>query len=1033
MRTICCVFLTCWSLFGQVDSKLFDNLSYRFIGPAGMGGRVTDIESIPGSPHIAYVATGGGGLWKTVNAGVTWTPIFERQNTFSIGDIALDPRNPETIWVGTGEANPRNSVSFGDGVYKSTDGGKTWTHMGLEGTERIARIYVHPLDSNIVYVGALGHAFGPHPDRGVYMTTDGGKTWTKTLYIDESHGVADMDIDVSNPNVLFAAMWKFERKPWTFTSGSEQGGIFRSIDAGRTWKKLEKGLPKLLGRVAVKVAPSNPKVVYVLAESKEGTMYKSLDGGDSFTKHSERREIVHRGFYFTDLRVDPLNADRVYALALQVQLSTDGGSTWKEIAKEVHSDMHAMWIDPKEPRNVWLGSDGGPASSVDAGDTWRYHNNIPLAQYYQIFADNRLPFYWLTGGQQDNATWTGPSRNREVKGVANRDWSMITFGDGFYAAGDPDNPDIMLTESQGGRIVRTDLRTGERKGVGPSPRGGLLTDAKYRFNWNTPIVRSPHGKNTYYFAGNVIFQTSDFGKSWEPISPDLTTNDKAKYAPAGGSITQEATTAENNGTVIVLSESPVKAGVIWAATDDGNVNVTFDGGRKWSNVAPKIPGLPAASVMSHVEASRTNERTAYVAAERHMFDDFRPYLFKTTDGGQSFVSIAGDLPAKAYVQVIKEDPKNPQLLYVGTELGLFVSWEGGNKWHPLLMKNMPRVAVHDLLVHPRENDLVVATHGRGIAIFDDASALQQMTPAIAAKVAHLFPTRAAFRFAAVNNNILQADQNFYGPNPTAGALLTYYLKEKPTKEKELALHVFDAKGEKIAGLRNPSAEAGINRAAWNLQYQAPEPRRPATGEGEGGGDGTGGAAGAIYTLPGRYMVKLLLGKEVAAETTVEVGIDPTVKVEAGALESQFTQAKRLRNMMLGVNDALRSLDAAKAQIEASEKLATGDVKTRVAAMRKDIEAAIARFDAGMVPYRVIKAPKLSEELSPMFGLIAGRSNFTAPTAAQQNSVDELASIYQRETQAHNDFVSKTLPAFNEELRKLNLLGLTPVTPVSTQP
>jgi photosystem II stability/assembly factor-like uncharacterized protein len=1029
MRVALCFALCAASLTAQFSSKLFDNLSYRFIGPASMGGRVTDIESIPGNPQVAYVATGGGGLWKTMNGGVTWTPIFERQNTFSIGDIALDPRNPDTIWVGTGEANPRNSVSFGDGVYKSTDGGKTWTHMGLEGTERIARIHVHPLDSNIVFVGALGHAFGPHPDRGVFLTTDGGKTWTKTLYIDESHGVADMDIDIRNPNILYAAMWRFERKPWTFTSGSEQGGIFRSIDGGKTWKKLDQGLPKLLGRLGVKAAPSNPRTVYVLAESKEGTLYKSTDGGDNFVRVTDRRQIVHRGFYFTDLRVDPHNENRLYALALQVQLSTDGGNTWKEIAGEVHSDMHAMWIDPKDPRQIWLGSDGGPASSADAGATWRYHHNIPLAQYYQIFADNRLPFYSLTGGQQDNATWTGPSRNREVKGIANRDWSMITFGDGFYAAADPDNPEIMLTESQGGRIVRTDLRTGEQKAVGPSPRASLLTDAKYRFNWNTPIVRSPHGKNTFYFAGNVIFQTSDFGKSWEPISPDLSTNDKSKYVPAGGSITQEATTAENNGTVIVLSESPVKSGVIWAATDDGNVNVTFNGGRSWTNVAPKIPGLAPNSVMSHVEVSRTSERTAYVAADRHMFDDFKPYLFKTTDGGQTFTSIAGDLPAKAYVQVIKEDPKNPQLLYAGTELGLFVSWEGGNRWQRLSLKNMPHVAVHDLLVHPRENDLVVATHGRGLAILDDAAALQQMSEAIAGKAAHFFPVRAAMRFAGVNNNIFQGDQYFYGPNPPPGALLTYYLKEKPAKEKPLALHIFDAKGEKIAELRNPSGEPGLNRVNWNLRHQAPDPRRESS-DAEGGAVLGGGQPGAIPAMPGRYTAKLLLGGQLAAEQSFEVVLDPTLKPEPGALESQFTQAKRLRQMMAGVNQALRDLDRAKTQIEASEKNATGDAKNRVTAMKKEIDAAIERFDAGMVPYRVIKAPKLSEEVPPLLSLIAAVNNFSAPTAAQQSAVDDLAAIYARESAAHNDFATKTLPAFNEELRKLNLLGLTPLKPIA---
>jgi photosystem II stability/assembly factor-like uncharacterized protein len=1015
----------------QVSTKVFDHLSYRFIGPAGMGGRVTDVESIPGRPQVAYVGTGGGGLWKTTNAGVTWTPIFERQNTFSIGDLALDPQNPEVIWVGTGETNPRNSVSFGDGLYRSTDGGKTWTHMGLSGTERISRILVHPKNSNVVLVGALGHAFGPHPDRGVFLTTDGGKTWQKTLYVDPSHGVADLDIDPVNPNIVYAAMWKFERKPWTFTSGSEQGGIFRSVDGGLTWKKLTSGLPKLMGRAGVKVAPSRPQTVYVIAESKEGSLFRSDNGGDTFVKVTENADIVMRGFYFTDLRVDPQNADRLYALSYTVQLSIDGGKTWKDTAAEIHPDMHAMWIDPTNPDVLWLGCDGGVASSLDRGAKWRYHNNIPLGQYYQIHADNRLPFYYLTGGQQDNSTWTGPSRNREAKGIANADWRVITGGDGFYALSDPADPDIFLSESQGGRIVRTDMRTGEQKSVGPAPRAALATEAKYRFNWNTPIVASPHGKSTFYYAGNVIFQSTNFGKSWEPISPDLSTNDKSKYVPAGGPVFFEATTAENNGTVINLSESPVKSGVIWAGTDDGNVQVTVNGGGRWTNVGPNLPGLAANSVISHVEASRTNADTAYVAAERHMFDDFSPYIFKTIDGGKTFTNIAGDLPKSAYVQVVKEDPKNPKLLYAGTELGLFVSYEGGLKWQPLLMKNMPRVAVHDLLVHPRDNDLVVATHGRGIAIFDDATALQQMTPAIAAERAHLFAPREGLRINRTSNYSMMGDDGFYGPNPPAGALLTYHVAAKPAKEKPVKLHIFDANGMKVAEVRNPPAEAGLNRAAWNLRFDAPKPRKEAA-PGEADSEGArGGALGAVPALPGRYTVRLLLGDEVVSEQPLVVKVDPTIQVSQSELQQQFDQCLKLRHMITGVNDALRDLDRAKTQLESNEKLAPASMKPRLAEMKKELEAAIARFDAGGVRYRVIKAPRLSEELGPVFNAIA--SGNSAPTSAQSTAAAELAAIYATEARAHNQFVASALPAWSEELRKQNLLGLTPAKPIAPLP
>lgn len=1016
------VSLICAVSYAQVDAKHFNQLAYRFIGPAGMGGRVTDVEAVPGKPHIAYVGTGGGGLWKTTNGGTTWTPIFERQGTFSIGDIALDPQNPDTIWVGTGEANPRNSVSFGDGVYRSTDGGVSWQHMGLAGTERIARILVHPKNSNIVFVGALGHAFGPHPDRGVFVTTDGGKTWQKTLYVDPSHGIADMDIDVSNPNILLAAVWKFERKPWTFTSGSEEGGIFRSVDGGMTWKKVSKGLPKLLGRVGVKVAPSKPETVYVIAESKEGSLFRSDDHGASFTKVTDNSDIIWRGFYFTDMRVDPANENRLYALSFTVQLSTDGGKTWKDTSANIHPDMHAMWIDPLNPAHLWLGSDGGVSSSVDRGEKWRYHNNIPLAQYYQIHADNRLPFYHLTGGQQDNSTWTGPSRTRDRAGIANGDWRLISGGDGFYALSDPDQPDVFLSESQGGRIVRTDLRTGEQKAVAPSPRSGLQTESKYRFNWNTPIVASPHGKSTFYYAGNVIFQSSNFGKSWEPISGDLTTNDKTKYAPAGGPIFNEATTAENNGTVINLSESPIKQGVIWAGTDDGNVQVTMNGGRNWTNVAPKL-GVPAASVISHVEASRLAAETAYVSVDRHMFDDFKPYLFRTTDGGKTFASIVGNLPEKAYVQVVKEDPKNPKLLYAGTELGLFVSFDSGGNWQRLSLKNMPHVAVHDLLVHPRENDLVVATHGRGLAILDDIAALQQMDASIAAKDGHLFAPRTAYRMAGSNQNGWMGDQNYFGPNPPPGALLTYWLKERPGAGKELKIEIFDGQNKRVAAVRNPATEPGLQRVNWNLRYEAPAVRRD-TSDPEAG---PGGTPGAVLALPGRYTVKMMLGGTVVSEQALEVRVDPTVTVAAEDLKQQFDVAMRMRTLISGVNQALKSLDQVKSQLEQSEKVASGAAKDRLAAMKKELAEEFARFESGGVRYRVIQAPKLSEEMGPVFAAVANGNS--GPTGAQVAAVAELEAIYKTEIAAYNQFVSTKLPAWDGELRQLKLLGLTAVTPV----
>lgn len=610
-------------------------LEWRPIGPANMGGRTTDIAGVPGKPNIVYVGTATGGLWKTTNGGVTWTPIFDDQPVASIGDLDLEPGNPDVVWVGTGEANVRNSISFGNGVYKTTDAGATWQHLGLERTERISRVLVDPRHPDVVFVGALGSAFSPSEHRGVYRTADEGKTWEKVLYVDERHGVADMDIDPQNPNVLFAAMWRFERKPWTHTSGSEEGGVFRSVDGGRTWKKLENGLPKLLGRIGVKVAPSNPQVVYVIAESHEGTLYRSDDRGDTFREVSRNNDIVSRGFYYTDLRVDPADENRVYAVASQLFVSDDGGGEFRRISHSTHIDFHTLWIDPEDPRRIWQGQDGGIAVSYDRGETWEYVNRMPLGQFYQLYADNREPFYYVGGGLQDNGTWYGPSRSREPFGILNEDWRMISFGDGFHIVSHPEDPELFITESQGANVLRTNMRTREQQMIAPQARrtdGGPPSLLEYRFNWNAPIVQSPHDGRVVYLGGNVVFRSPDFGTTWEVISPDLTTDDREKQQTAGGPVWRENTGAEFHTTIISIAESPAERGVIWAGTDDGNLQVTRDGGNKWENVIGNVRGVGSDPSISHVEPSRTAAGTAYVSLDRHMLGDFRPYVFRTTAG-----------------------------------------------------------------------------------------------------------------------------------------------------------------------------------------------------------------------------------------------------------------------------------------------------------------------------------------------------------------------------------------------------------------
>jgi photosystem II stability/assembly factor-like uncharacterized protein len=997
-----------------------------------MGGRTADVEGIPGDPNTVYVATASGGLWKTVNGGTSWKPIFERQGTISLGDIALAPSNPEVVWAGTGESNTRNSVSFGDGVYKSTDGGKTWQHMGLRDSERISAIVVHPQNPDIVYVGALGHAFAPNEERGVFMTTDGGRTWTKTLYIDKEHGVSDLDIDPANPNILYAGMWSFERKAWTHRSGSEKGGVYKSIDGGRTWNKLTNGLPKLIGRIGIRVAPSNTNVVYALLESKEGTLYRSDDRGETFKQVSKETRIVSRGFYYTTVRVDPTNENKVYAVASTLFVSIDGGKTFRSITGRTHIDYHALWIDPKNPKRMWQGQDGGIAVSQDAGESWEYVNNIPLGQFYQIHADNRLPFYNVMGGLQDNGAWTGPSRTREPAGIMNDDWRMISFGDGFYILNSPDDPELYISESQGGNILRTDFRNREQQEVNPWGRGsgdGPAAGEKYRFNWNTPIVPSPHDANTIYLAGNVVFKSTDFGKTWEQISPDLTTNDPEKQKDAGGPVAFENSTAEYHTTITAIAESPVQKGLIWVGTDDGNLQVSSDGGKNWANVIKNVPGLGANSGVSHVEPSRTGAQLVYAAFDRHMLDDFRPYIFKSTDGGKSWSSITANLPPTAYVQVVREDPKNPNLLYAGTELGLFASYTGGKDWIRLNLKNLPNVAVHDIKIHPRENDLILATHGRSVWIFDDAGPIQQMTAETLNREVHVFPVRPALRFSTRFTRYGIGDKVFAGPNPSYGALITYYLQNKPDDKTIFKVEIFDQAGKLVQALNRPAKEKGLNRVAWNLRFGGAEVRQPPPEEETPGA----GPPRGPQVLPGNYLVRLTLGDK-KFEERVEVRLDPTVNTPLADLQSQLELTIKLRDMQSSANTALRFLDSIKDQLKHTQTTMKNLNKEPDKEMTKALEDYIKKIDElqDNVARRseglgIPGKSRVSDRVGDLFFSIDGTN--AAPTSGQRKYFAEIEPEFRERMAEINKFISETIPQWNEKLKGWNAPTLTTRKPV----
>jgi len=1015
-----------------LTDSTFSGLSYRNIGPANMSGRMSDVEGIAGDPSTMYLSAASGGVWKTTDAGVTWKPLFDKQPVQSIGDMAVDPTNPDVIYVGTGEANVRNSVSFGNGVYKSTDGGKTWKHLGLGDTRHISRIVINPLDTKKVYVAAIGHAFGPNEERGVFMSEDAGDTWKKVLYIDNVHGASDIDIDPKNPNLLYAGMWLFDRKQWTFTSGDEKGGIYRSTDGGKTWTKATKGLPKLIGRIGIKVAPSSPNIVYAVAETREGYVFKSTDNGESWTKTSDNAHTLGRGFYYADLRVDPTNENRVYTLGMSYSLSIDGGLTFKPMTGNFHGDHQTMWIDPKNPRRMFMGDDGGMNVTYDQGGAWKWFPNLPVGQFYQISYDMREPFYSVSGGLQDNGMWVGPSRSRGSN-ILSESWRFIQGGDGYYAVSHPDDPDLFLSDLQAGGIVATNLRTFEQREASPQVKrmDGYPADSnKIRFNWNAPIVKSPHDGKVVYFAGNIVFRTTDWGRTWTPISPDLSKNDKSKQGDAGGPVLKENTVAEYYGNVYSLEESPVKKGVIWAGTDDGNVQVTQDDGKTWVNVAANIPGIGPNAVISAVEPSHKDAGTAYVGIERRMMDDFKPYVFKTTDFGKTWTNITGNITANAYVQVVREDPKNNNLVYVGTELGLFVNWNGGTgDWTKLHLGNLPNVAVHEVRVHPRDNDLIVATHGRAVWILDDATPIQQMTTQIAASAAHLFAPRTATRFNTGGGEWSWGSQAFKGKNADYGAAITYWMKDKPAADSLVKVEILQG-GTVIRTLKKPSAAAGFNRVTWDLRFDAPKVLSDMPADSSEPGDWRSRPAGP-QALPGAYAVRLTVNGQ-AQEQPLSIRIDPSSGIALATLQTQFDQAQRLNAVIANLIDSERNLVAFKGQVDERAKSGTemrGDAaKALVQAASEEIwkldsvRLQVTRPRLDKVPF-YSEGPRPLERAMNLMGSIDSGLNPTIPGQL------EYAGDVRRDAQTVIDMVEKqveaTVKRINPLLQALGLPALLP--------
>lgn len=1033
------------------NSDIFKHIKWREIGPANFGGRISDIEAVPENPKIIFVASASGGIFKSVNNGVTWKPVFDEEGTsLSIGDIAIAPSDPNIIWAGTGEPNNRQSSSWGDGVYKSIDGGETWKYMGLKETYYIGRIVIHPRNPDFVYVAALGHLWGPNPERGLYRTKDGGKTWEKILFINKDTGAVDVAIE-RNGRVLYAAAYQRRRRAWGFVGGGPYSGLYRSMDGGDTWEKLSKGLPEGdTGRIGIDISKSHPNIVYAIVQNKNGGLFRSEDRGQTWTRMNK---LNPRPSYYSQIRIDPLNPNKVWMLGSRLSVSIDGGKTFsvaaveirrsdrdKKAAENVHVDHHALWIDPKDPAHLLLGNDGGFYISYDGSKNYNFIDNLPIAQYYAIGIDNRDP-YWIYGGTQDNGTWGIPSRTYSNRlGIRNSDVVNIADGDGFYVAVDPEDNTAIYAETQNGGLLFVDLETKEEKSLQPVPED---PKEEYRFNWNSPLILSPHNSNILYYGGNKLFKSVDRGHSWEEISTDLTLNQDWKKIPIMGVIRNENTLSRDDGvahfgTTTTLCESPVQPGLIYVGTDDGNVQMTQDGGKSWQNLTEKFR-LPGPRWVSRVLASHHGAGTAYVSFDGHQDDDFKPYIFKTTDFAKTWRNISGDMPDGMVVNALAEHPRNPNLLLAGTEFGLFISIDGGKKW-VLAGGNLPRAPVDDIIINARDNDIILGTHGRGIVILDDIVMLEQLDSKVLDSEVYLFLPRKTTQYHDIKEVATdQGASEFSGANPDYGALITYSLKndpppmeEKPTYEKKsdkaekekkddskpmVKIVILDKEQNVVRELEGPDRK-GFNRINWDLRY-------PLSFEPRAEDEGLFRRQKGPFALPGEYTIKLIARKQELIQK-LQVRVDPRAKTTPEGLQARFEASMKVMEMQ-------RTFVEAQTAIEEMDK----EMK-RIKEMVKDLEK---------VPEEIgDKIKNISEKLDKIKDFLKrGRrgprseiwslarqlqASSSAPTQSQLRKMQHLMTKVIEIVEKVNVLLTQEFPELQTQLDKS---GIRPVIPKPIKP
>lgn len=978
MRTLAFCLSALATISAALPAQDLSTLPWREIGPASFGGRIDDIESVPGRSSTIFVGTAGGGIFRTTNNGTTWSPVFDRDGrSTSIGDLAIAPSDPGIVWAGTGEANNRQSTTWGDGIYRSLDGGDTWKHMGLAATQHIGRVAIHPRDPNIVFVAALGRLFGPNEERGVYRTIDGGSTWKRVLAGDSVTGAVDVAID-QDGRTIYAALYQRQRKGYGFIGGGPGSGIFRSRDGGDSWERLTNGLPSgATGRIGLAIAPSQPNTVYAIVENRAGGVFRSDDRGNSWRRQSS---LNPRPMYYSQVRVDPAHADRIWILGTNIHKSIDGGRTFTtdSTGDRIHVDHHALWIDPADGSHMLLGNDGGLYFTYDGARNWDFIDNLPIGQFYDIDIDDRDP-YFVYGGTQDNGTWGVPVRTYNGVGITNADVINIAYGDGFFTVTDPADPRYIYANSQGGRAYRVHLATREERGIRPVPPDAKET---YRFNWSTPMVRSPHDPRTIFYGGNRLFRTKNGGESWDVISPDLTRNTDWKSLPIMGMVRDSTTLSRDDGvgdygTLTSISESPSNAGTILTGSDDGAVQLTTDGGTTWTNISARFR-LPGPRWVSRVLWSAHDARTAYVAFDGHYDDDQAPYIFRTTDGGTSWTPIVGDLPAGHSVKAVAEYPGNRDVLFAGTEFGLYVTADGGKHWTHA-GGALPRVRVDDIAVHPTLKDLILGTHGRSIIVLDDIALFDRGMPVPATGEAVLYPIRPAVERFITRVLPTPGARNFQAPNPPSGALITYTLGAPATPADTTArLTVADAQGKTVRTI-TPPAGAGLHRVGWDLHHD----RAPGVTDADEGWFGTPTGA---WVLPGRYTVTLeARGKR--SSQTVDVTGDTRIDVAAGALEARHEAGVRLATLQQSFNDGVVlhrrmvaervRLDSALAGIPARrDSLASLTKEVRI-----QLDSLGRRFGAGFG--------------GPKFGFLdldgSLQASSTKPTEAQLRALDQLGT------------------------------------------